>query len=117
MLNDHLLFCNYFTHIYQINTFPHHLNSQSTLRIGVPVFQDKSSDICYNISDRSTLAELRRARVCVSDFEMIQLIGRGHYGEVHVRFNLLTSIHRYEPKDPSELFTINLFHRKKCSVN
>nr|XP_034827828.1 citron rho-interacting kinase-like [Maniola hyperantus] len=33
---------------------------------------------------RSTLAELRRARVCVSDFEMIQMIGRGHYGEVQM---------------------------------
>ncbi|XP_052739013.1 citron Rho-interacting kinase [Bicyclus anynana] len=33
---------------------------------------------------RSTLAELRRARVCVSDFEMLQMIGRGHYGEVHM---------------------------------
>ncbi|XP_045771082.1 citron rho-interacting kinase isoform X4 [Maniola jurtina] len=33
---------------------------------------------------RSTLAELRRARVCVSDFETIQTIGRGHYGEVQM---------------------------------
>ncbi|CAH2259548.1 jg24268 [Pararge aegeria aegeria] len=33
---------------------------------------------------RSSLAELRRARVCMSDFEMIQMIGHGHYGEVHM---------------------------------
>ncbi|CAG9573047.1 unnamed protein product [Danaus chrysippus] len=33
---------------------------------------------------RSALAELRRARVCISNFEIIQLIGHGHYGEVHM---------------------------------
>ncbi|KAM3964004.1 LOW QUALITY PROTEIN: uncharacterized protein ACR2FA_002045 [Aphomia sociella] len=33
---------------------------------------------------RSTLAELRRTRVCLSDFDMIQTIGRGHFGEVHM---------------------------------
>ncbi|XP_072934442.1 uncharacterized protein [Epargyreus clarus] len=33
---------------------------------------------------RSTLAELRRARVCLSDFEFVQTIGRGHFGEVHM---------------------------------
>ncbi|CAG5044216.1 unnamed protein product [Parnassius apollo] len=33
---------------------------------------------------RSTLAELRCARVCYSDFEILQTIGRGHFGEVHM---------------------------------
>ncbi|KAL4711782.1 hypothetical protein ACJJTC_005951 [Scirpophaga incertulas] len=33
---------------------------------------------------RSTLAELRRTRVCFSDFEILQTIGRGHFGEVHM---------------------------------
>ncbi|XP_050353235.1 citron rho-interacting kinase-like [Nymphalis io] len=33
---------------------------------------------------RSTLADLRRARVCISDFDLIHVIGRGHYGEVHL---------------------------------
>lgn len=42
------------------------------------------------ILDRSTLAELRRTRVCLSDFEVLQTIGRGHFGEVHVSI-------KYEP--------------------
>ncbi|GBP74880.1 hypothetical protein EVAR_57104_1 [Eumeta japonica] len=33
---------------------------------------------------RSALAELRRARVCSADFEMIQIIGKGHFGDVHM---------------------------------
>ncbi|CAH2093859.1 unnamed protein product [Euphydryas editha] len=33
---------------------------------------------------RSTLADLKSARVCISDFELIHIIGRGHYGEVHM---------------------------------
>ncbi|RVE50300.1 hypothetical protein evm_005135 [Chilo suppressalis] len=33
---------------------------------------------------RSTLAELRRTRVCYSDFDILQTIGRGHFGEVHL---------------------------------
>ncbi|CAK1541618.1 unnamed protein product [Leptosia nina] len=33
---------------------------------------------------RSALAELRSARVCLSDFEVLQTIGRGHFGEVHM---------------------------------
>ncbi|KAG6446840.1 citron rho-interacting kinase isoform X2 [Manduca sexta] len=33
---------------------------------------------------RSTLAELRRTRVCYSDFEVLQTIGRGYFGEVHM---------------------------------
>ncbi|KAI5634055.1 protein kinase domain-containing protein [Phthorimaea operculella] len=33
---------------------------------------------------RSTLAELRRTRVCLSDFDIVQTIGRGHFGEVHM---------------------------------
>lgn len=37
------------------------------------------------LSDRSALAELRSARICTSDFEILQTIGRGHFGEVHVR--------------------------------
>lgn len=42
--------------------------------------------------DRSNLAELRRTRVCISDFEMLQMIGRGHFGEVHVSiFSLYNS--------------------------
>ncbi|XP_063628506.1 citron Rho-interacting kinase-like [Cydia splendana] len=33
---------------------------------------------------RSTLAELRRIRVCISDFEILQTIGRGQFGDVHM---------------------------------
>ncbi|XP_048482527.1 citron rho-interacting kinase [Plutella xylostella] len=33
---------------------------------------------------RSTLAELRRTRVCIADFELLQVIGRGHFGDVHM---------------------------------
>ncbi|XP_028035269.1 citron Rho-interacting kinase-like [Bombyx mandarina] len=33
---------------------------------------------------RSTLAELRRTRVCISDFEVVQTIGRGYFGEVNM---------------------------------
>ncbi|KAJ0173065.1 hypothetical protein K1T71_011241 [Dendrolimus kikuchii] len=33
---------------------------------------------------RSTLAELRRTRVCFSDFQVLQTIGRGYFGEVHM---------------------------------
>ncbi|XP_049879050.1 citron Rho-interacting kinase isoform X2 [Pectinophora gossypiella] len=33
---------------------------------------------------RSTLVDLRRTRVCLSDFEILQTIGRGHFGEVHM---------------------------------
>ncbi|XP_050677652.1 citron rho-interacting kinase-like [Leptidea sinapis] len=33
---------------------------------------------------RSALAELRSARVSLSDFEVLQTIGRGHFGEVHM---------------------------------
>ncbi|XP_041971909.1 citron rho-interacting kinase-like [Aricia agestis] len=33
---------------------------------------------------RSALAELRQARVCLSDFQLVQLIGKGAYGEVHM---------------------------------
>nr|XP_049699282.1 citron rho-interacting kinase isoform X1 [Helicoverpa armigera] len=46
----------------------------------------KSDDLVKAFLDkyRSTLAELRRTRVCISDFEMIQTIGRGHFGEVHM---------------------------------
>lgn len=36
------------------------------------------------ISDRSTLAELRRTRVCLSDFKILETIGRGHFAEVQV---------------------------------
>ncbi|KAJ8712973.1 hypothetical protein PYW08_008277 [Mythimna loreyi] len=46
----------------------------------------KSDDLVKAFLDkyRSTLAELRRTRVCISDFEMLQTIGRGHFGEVHM---------------------------------
>ncbi|KAH9641449.1 hypothetical protein HF086_006065 [Spodoptera exigua] len=46
----------------------------------------KSDDLVKAFLDkyRSTLAELRRTRVCISDFDMIQTIGRGHFGEVHM---------------------------------
>ncbi|VVC88786.1 unnamed protein product [Leptidea sinapis] len=37
---------------------------------------------------RSALAELRSARVSLSDFEVLQTIGRGHFGEVHDNSNL-----------------------------
>lgn len=43
--------------------------------------------ICL-FKDRSTLADLRRTRVCFSDFEVLQTIGRGYFGEVHVSFLL-----------------------------
>ncbi|XP_063388921.1 citron rho-interacting kinase-like [Cydia fagiglandana] len=33
---------------------------------------------------RSTLAELRRIRVCISDFEILHTIGRGQFGDVHM---------------------------------
>ncbi|XP_075983571.1 uncharacterized protein LOC142981496 isoform X2 [Anticarsia gemmatalis] len=46
----------------------------------------KTDDLVKAFVDkyRSTLAELRRTRVCISDFEMLQTIGRGHFGEVHM---------------------------------
>ncbi|XP_028176042.1 citron Rho-interacting kinase-like [Ostrinia furnacalis] len=46
----------------------------------------KSDDLVKTFVDRyrSTLAELRRTRVCLSDFEILQTIGRGHFGEVHM---------------------------------
>lgn len=46
----------------------------------------KSDDLVKAFLDkyRSTLAELRRTRVCISDFDMLQTIGRGHFGEVHM---------------------------------
>ncbi|XP_047999618.1 LOW QUALITY PROTEIN: citron rho-interacting kinase [Leguminivora glycinivorella] len=33
---------------------------------------------------RSPLAELRRIRVCISDFEILHTIGRGQFGDVHM---------------------------------
>lgn len=33
---------------------------------------------------RSTMSELRRLRVNISDFEVKNVIGRGHFGVVHV---------------------------------
>ncbi|CAG4932824.1 unnamed protein product [Colias eurytheme] len=33
---------------------------------------------------RSALAELRSVRISISDFEILQTIGRGHFGEVHM---------------------------------
>ncbi|XP_026314299.1 citron Rho-interacting kinase isoform X2 [Hyposmocoma kahamanoa] len=46
----------------------------------------KCDDLVKSFVDkyRSTLAELRRTRVCYSDFEVLQTIGRGHFGEVHM---------------------------------
>ncbi|XP_073948348.1 uncharacterized protein [Choristoneura fumiferana] len=46
----------------------------------------KSDELVRSFVDkyRSTVAELRRIRVCISDFEIIQTIGRGQFGDVHM---------------------------------
>ncbi|XP_053617413.1 citron rho-interacting kinase-like isoform X2 [Plodia interpunctella] len=46
----------------------------------------KSDELVRSFVDkyRSTLADLRRTRVCLSDFDILQSIGRGHFGEVHM---------------------------------
>lgn len=36
------------------------------------------------LTDRSTILELKRLRVNIGDFEVKNVIGRGHFGEVHV---------------------------------
>ena len=36
------------------------------------------------IVDRGTVAELRRLRISITDFEVREIIGRGHFGEVQL---------------------------------
>ncbi|XP_045516259.1 citron Rho-interacting kinase-like isoform X2 [Pieris brassicae] len=67
---------------------------RETLLDGLTVLYDecnedpvkKADDLVRVFVDkyRSALADLRSARVCVSDFEILQTIGRGHFGEVHM---------------------------------
>ncbi|CAH2052087.1 unnamed protein product, partial [Iphiclides podalirius] len=53
---------------------------------------------------RSTLAELRRARVCYSDFELIQVIGRGHFGEVHM----------VREKETSDVYALKILRKEQA---
>ena len=39
--------------------------------------------ICF-VSDAKTIKELRRLRINIKDFEVKNVIGRGHFGEVQV---------------------------------
>lgn len=38
----------------------------------------------YFDSDSSTIAEVKKLRICMNDFEIKDVIGRGHFGEVQV---------------------------------
>ncbi|XP_060806753.1 citron rho-interacting kinase [Amyelois transitella] len=67
---------------------------RETLLDALTVLYDECNDDPVKKSDelvrafvdkyRSTLADLRRMRVSLSDFEILQSIGRGHFGEVHM---------------------------------
>lgn len=43
---------------------------------------------------RNTISEIKKLRVNISDFEVKNVIGRGHFGEVHV------SVLLFSPKKP-----------------
>ena len=42
------------------------------------------TNVCKSILDTTTVAELKKLRICYKDFEIIKVIGRGHFGEVQV---------------------------------
>ncbi|XP_068623643.1 citron rho-interacting kinase-like [Battus philenor] len=53
---------------------------------------------------RSCLAELRRARVCYSDFQSLQVIGRGHFGEVHM----------VREKETSDVYALKILRKEQA---
>ncbi|XP_013167910.1 PREDICTED: citron Rho-interacting kinase isoform X1 [Papilio xuthus] len=53
---------------------------------------------------RSSLADLRRARVCHSDFELLQVIGRGHFGEVHM----------VREKETSDVYALKILRKEEA---